>query len=322
MYTLDLQGELDRAKNYFFAPERWGNIVVESEIGGDIDVTEISETQRTCSPIRVSISDDVVRSASKHHGFVNELELAKTLMVMAEARHVYQFSHMYQQPNADAHIDMFRSTAISSTFHGYCNYMYHYLPDEIDANIHGVLDAKAYADNYLQHLDFDFDQSIVQFTIGEHGVFCGLVDVRSVDDMVNQWQMRQSIIDRVSRPSRFLSPQGFDRDRILYQFIQINCSGWLSDKNMPDPRSGTEFDEWLFAVMLDCDTSFVNKYPMYDQERLRIREKYPSKIITGVEPGSAIVPSWRSVEPGHHVAEVKAPSLGGTSIESSRDFSL
>lgn len=208
-----------------------------------------------------------MRSSVKHHGFVNELDFAKTLMVMAhEARHVYQFSHMYQQPNTDAHIDMFRSTAISSTFRGYCNYMYHYLPDEIDANIHGVLDAKAYADSYLQHLDFDFDQSIVQFTIGEHGAFCGLVDVRSVDDMVNQLQMRRSIVDRVPRPFRFLSPQGFDRDRILYQFIQTNCPGWLSDKNMPDPRSGVEFDERLFAVMLDCDTSFVNKYPMYDQE--------------------------------------------------------
>lgn len=322
MYTPDLYTELSRAMDYFFSSERCGDTVVVPSFGETIDFTYLPEIQHSCSPIQVFISDDVIHSSSRH-GFVNELKFAKTLMAMAhEARHVYQFSHMYQQPNTDMYMDMFRLTAISSTFLGYYRYMCHFLPDEIDANIHGVLDAKEYVDNYLQHLGFDFEQSIVQFTIGEYGAFCGLVDVRSVDDMVNQLQMLQLMTDRVSRPSEFLSPQVFDRDRVIHDFIQTNCPGWLSDKNMPDLRSGIEFDEWLFAVMLDCDTSFVNKFPAYDQERLRIREKYPSKIITDVEPGSAIISSWRSVEPVHHIAEVETPSLSGTSIQSSRDFSL
>lgn len=39
MYTLDLQVELDRAMNYFFSPDRWGDIVVIPKLRGDVNVT-------------------------------------------------------------------------------------------------------------------------------------------------------------------------------------------------------------------------------------------------------------------------------------------
>lgn len=203
------------------------------------------------------------------------------------------------------------------TFRGSYWNTYKFCFDELDADIHGLIAARDYANANISR--FDFESTIVDAINDAPGEFHDIEYAASFDDVITQLQALQ--LQAQDRP-RFFSFDDSEHDRIICNFIQINCPGWLSDKNMPDPRSGTEFDEWLFAVMLDCDTSFVNKFPAYDQERLRIREKYPSKIITGVEPGSAIVPSWRSVEPGHHVAEVEAPSLGGTSIESSRDFSL
>lgn len=112
--------------DYFFSSERCGDTVVVPSFGETIDFTYLPEIQHSCSPIQVFISDDVIHSSSRY-GFVNELKFAKTLMAMAhEARHVYQFSHMYQQPNTDMYMDMFRLTAISSTFLGYYRYMCHF----------------------------------------------------------------------------------------------------------------------------------------------------------------------------------------------------
>lgn len=199
-----------------------------------------------------------------------------------EARHLYQLRTLYQQDGLVGEmLDMVRIDALMNTFNGYWSCVYPYAPFELDADIYGFKGAVEYFDKYLLNDDgkpiVNTKQCLVQRTYELDNLRGQYIPYGLDYDGIIQY------LSSHMQDYKFLS-RGYDSNDILNQKDWIfwkdelnKCPRGLSFVNEKN-KIGVEYDEKLFSLLLDVNSTWVDLHKGLDKEVKRIRKLYPSEL--------------------------------------------
>lgn len=199
-----------------------------------------------------------------------------------EARHLYQERVLYQQEGlSDGILDMARIDALMGTFDGYWRCVYPYAPSELDADIYGFIDTVDYFDKNITDSNGKplFD---AKFCLTQRSHELGMIRALRVPSNADYDDIIRCLISHM-QDYKCLS-RGYNPGDVLTQSDWnafggnlSKCPRGLSFVNAEN-RTGVEYDEKLFSLLLDVNSTWVDLHKGLDKEVKRIRKLYPSEL--------------------------------------------
>lgn len=209
------------------------------------------------------------------YGYIRNVDLAYCVKHIAhEAQHLYRNIVTYQNQLLGYELDMARMDALSGCFRGYHDNTYFYLPSEIDAEIHGLLNTV----KYFHSMKIDGKPIIDAKTclyekykeLKTNRVWYGQREVRNFDDMIKSLKDMRGMYLTEDRGFPLL--KNIQPDAYYLKEFQKH-SAWQDILQTKD-RTGVQYDEKLFVMMVDLIPLWVQTHDGIKDEAKRLSQKY------------------------------------------------
>lgn len=211
-------------------------------------------------------------------GYVRDVDVVWAAKhISHEARHAYQMQILYQQSNLSGRdLDMARMAAIGSVFDGYRLSTYDYSPFELDADKHGFIDTVDYFEDWaLIHgfMPVINVKGCLLYRVRELNYFPSIIDSSGYASIVSSFDIHSD--DYLFRERTcVLNQLDIDTWSNLFKKYPV----FLDVIYGSNDKSGVSYDEKLFSVVLDINSSWADYHRGLDQEVKRIRNVYHSHV--------------------------------------------